>query len=51
MHFFLLILTTLGIVSAKQPRQNPELSSDIKSQDVPEKEWVVHSLAKNWKNW
>jgi len=49
MHFFLLILTTLGIISAKQPQKKPELSSGIKSQDVPEKEWVLHSLAENWK--
>jgi len=46
---FLLIFLTFGIASAKQPGGGSEFSSDAETQNIPEKEWVVHSLTENWK--
>lgn len=49
MYFFLLILLTFRIASAKQLGGDSEFSSDAETQNIPEKEWVVHSLTENWK--
>ena len=49
MYSFLLIFLTFGIASAEQPGGDSEFSSDAETQDIPEKEWVVHSLTENWK--